>query len=71
MSRYFSFRFKKTENSVRASLVLFCQSELENSSLLKEIKDDVTSNLIPSDVIILGYEVSEKTKINIFNDEML
>lgn len=70
MSRYFAFRYRKSEDSVRQSLVLFCQSEIEASSLIKEIKEDVTLNLVPSDVVILGFSISKETKTDILSNDM-
>ena len=58
MSRYFSFRFRKDSQEAKQSLVLFCHSDIEVSSLIKEIKEDVMLNLVPSDVVILGYGIT-------------
>jgi hypothetical protein len=70
VSRYFAFRYRKSEDSVRQSLVLFCHSDIEVSSLIKEIKEDVTLNLVPSDVVILGFSISKETKADILSDNM-
>jgi hypothetical protein len=70
MSRYFSFRFKKSEDSVRQALVLFCHSDIEVSALIKEIKEDVLLNLVPSEVVILGYGITKDTREELLDNTM-
>lgn len=70
MSRYFSFRFSKDIQEAKQSLVLFCHSDIEVSSLIKEIKEDVMLNLVPSDVIILGYGITASAVGGIISNSM-
>ena len=70
MSRYFSFRFRKDIKEAKQSLVLFCHSDIEVSSLIKEIKEDVMLNLVPSDVIILGYGITASAVGGIISNSM-
>lgn len=70
MSRYFSFRFRKDIKSAKQSLVLFCHSDIEASSLIKEIKEDVMLNLVPSDVVIVGYGITVSVVNDIISNSM-
>jgi hypothetical protein len=70
MSRYFSFRFRKDIKNAKQSLVLFCHSDIEASSLIKEIKEDVMLNLVPSDVVIIGYEITVSEVDEIISNSM-
>lgn len=70
MSRYFSFRFRKKIKEAKQSLVLFCHSDIEVSSLIKEIKEDVMLNLVPSDVVILGYGITVDEANGIISNSM-
>jgi hypothetical protein len=70
MSRYFSFRFRKDIKNAKQSLVLFCHSDIEASSLIKEIKEDVMLNLVPSDVVIIGYGITVSVVDDIISNSM-
>ncbi|MEH0085604.1 hypothetical protein V6233_19030 [Vibrio antiquarius] len=70
MSRYFLFRFNKIPQSSKQTLVLFCHSDLEASSMIKEIKEDVMLNLVPSEVIVLGYGLNECVREKITKNDM-
>lgn len=70
MSRYFSFRFRKDIQEAKQSLVLFCHSDIEVSSLIKEIKEDVMLNLVPSDVVILGYGITASVVSGIISNSI-
>ncbi|WP_345853129.1 hypothetical protein [Shewanella algae] len=70
MSRYFSFRFRKDTQEAKQSLVLFCHSDIEVSSLIKEIKEDVMLNLVPSDVVVLGYGITDSVANGIISNSM-
>lgn len=70
MSRYFSFRFRKEADAGKQSLVLFCHSDIEISSLIKEIKEEVMLNLVPSDVVVLGYGITENTVGGVFDNSI-
>lgn len=70
MSRYFSFRFRKKTQEEKQSLVLFCHSDIEVSSLIKEIKEEVMLNLVPSDVVIIGYEITASVANGIISNSM-
>lgn len=70
MSRYFSFRFRKKTQEAKQSLVLFCHSDIEVSSLIKEIKEDVMLNLVPSDVVIIGYGIIASVAAGIISNSM-
>ncbi|EIZ1004518.1 hypothetical protein MOU95_000605 [Vibrio vulnificus] len=70
MSRYFSFRFNKKANSSKQTLVLFCHFDIDASSMIKEIKEDVMLNLVPSDVVVLGYDLTEEFKTKIIENSL-
>ncbi|MFH0282742.1 hypothetical protein ACGRTU_18320 [Vibrio alginolyticus] len=70
MSRYFSFRFNKNANSSKQTLVLFCHFDIDASSMIKEIKEDVMLNLVPSDVVVLGYDLTEEFKTKIIENAL-
>lgn len=75
MSQYFTFRFKKSPKVTRETLVIFCHSDINVSSLTKIIKDDVDKNFSPQDIIIFGKRIDKdiEEKINsdkIFTDEI-
>ncbi|WP_344963045.1 hypothetical protein [Oceanisphaera sediminis] len=70
MSRYFSFRFIKKSQETKQSLVLFCHSDIEVSSLIKEIKEDVMLNLVPSDVVVIGYGITDSVADGIISNSM-
>lgn len=61
MSSYFNFRFQEA-NEHRKSLVVFCHSDFEVSSLTKVIKEDVDENLVPQKLYLLGYDLTKKIK---------
>ncbi len=67
MSNYFTFRFQET-NEHRQSLVVFCHSDFEVSSLTKVIKEDVDENLIPQRVYLMGYDLSSAVKEELTSD---
>ncbi|WP_462170014.1 hypothetical protein [Pseudoalteromonas xiamenensis] len=70
MGRYFSFRFNKKVGSSKQTLVLFCHFDIDVSSMIKEIKEDVMLNLVPSDVVVLGYDLTEEYKEKIIGNSM-
>src|SRR5690554_297752 len=70
MSRYYSFRFIKDIKQTKQSLVLFYHSDIEVSSLIKEIKEDVMLNLVPSDVVIVGYGITTDVVDRIISNSM-
>ena len=67
MSNYFTFRFQET-NEHRQSLVVFCHSDFEVSSLTKVIKEDVDENLIPQRVYLMGYDLTSTVKEELTSD---
>lgn len=69
MSNYFSYRFKLDFEN-RQSLVIFCHSDVEVSTLTKVIKDDVNENLVPQRLILIGYEVNSEVKEDLNSDTL-
>ncbi|WP_225086055.1 hypothetical protein [Pectobacterium colocasium] len=62
MSRYFTFRFRKSPEVTRQTLVIFCHSDIIPSSLTKIIKDDIDTNFSPQDIIIFGKKINNITE---------
>lgn len=66
MSGGFSFRFKC--NSVRPALVICCNTNVSSDEIVKAIKADIQSNLLPHCVYLLGPDSHKQAFLELFED---
>ena len=68
MSDCFSFRFQETAQHTRKSLVLFFPAAISIDAIIKVLKKDVTDNLIPGNVYIVGPQSLQSEFQKCFSD---
>ncbi|RUO31233.1 hypothetical protein [Aliidiomarina soli] len=67
MSDCFSFRFKE-QASQKSSLILFVHGSASSSTITKVIKSDVSENLSPKYLYIMGFGINELEKALLSNE---
>lgn len=70
MSGVFIFRFNKPSAKLSPTLAIFCISSLDLHQLIKEIKEDISKNLVPNEVLMFGFGVDESQKSRLLNDQL-
>jgi len=67
MSGGFAFRFKC--NSVRPALVICCNTMVSSDEIVKAVKADIQSNLLPDCVYLLGPQNHKDSFLALFQDD--
>ncbi|KEA51401.1 hypothetical protein DT73_18790 [Mangrovibacter sp. MFB070] len=70
MSDILLFRFNKISTKLSPIMAIFCISSLDLHQLIKEIKEDISKNLVPNEVLIFGFGVDETQKSRLLNDQL-
>lgn len=70
MSGIFLFRFNKPSAKLSPIMAIFCNSSLDLHQLIKEIKEDISKNLVPNEVLMFGFGVNEEQKLRLLNDKL-
>ncbi|UKY38940.1 hypothetical protein [Pantoea dispersa] len=70
MSAIFLFRFNRPSAKLSPTMAIFCISTIDLHQLIKEIKEDISKNLVPNEVLIFGFEVDEAQKSRLLNDQL-
>lgn len=70
MSDIFIYRFEKPESKKNQSMAVFFFSSINNNLLIKKIKEDVSLNLVPNDVVIFGFGVDKIQADKLLSDDI-
>lgn len=69
MSNCFSFRFDCGEHTARSNLVIYFEKKISLDAISREIKSDITCNLVPGHVYLITSDATQYTLDEITSDK--